>query len=424
MLRCIWSVIVCTFLITACGGSDSPPVIANTPPLLKQSAVSGITFQGVTFDAKMVSSIISDDNISSVSIDLLSTSSPGFDVAISDSGYASFIAYQAGVYEIDASASDGEYQIDFTLSIEVTESSCVANFTGKNIILSYDDSPLSDYDFVLPVHLDLGIPGEIGVNTDRIFEVSNNDKHLTVNQLLEIKQGGFEMLSHGAAHQPLSTTTLLRDAASGENTVHTNLDSLYRNAWKTSYEWILSGPDSSESIDIITNRSSDKGPYIELVMPLLNSFPAYSVFVPSETGMNIEMKQSLDVLEEYDLGGKHISYPFGLSDDRTVEYARRYGYVTGRDAVPHINRFEVDTLYIDSIGNPFEINSLDFAYLSEDFIKEQLNRSAEPNQFIIFFSHSWDQNLTADKIRSLAKIALESGFSFTTRSESLTVSCS
>ena len=123
MLRRIWSVIVCTFLITACGGSDSPPVIANTPPLLKQSAVSGTTFQGVTFDAKMVSSIISDDNISSVSIDLLSTSSPGFDVAISDSGYASFIAYQAGVYEIDASASDGEYQIDFTLSIEVTESS-------------------------------------------------------------------------------------------------------------------------------------------------------------------------------------------------------------------------------------------------------------------------------------------------------------
>ncbi len=80
-----------------------------------------------------------------------------------------------------------------------------------------------------------------------------------------------------------------------------------------------------DPIDIITNQASDKGPYIELVMPLLNSFPAYSVFVPSQTGMNIEMKQSLDVLQEYDLGGTHISYPFGLSGDRTVEYARRYG---------------------------------------------------------------------------------------------------
>jgi peptidoglycan/xylan/chitin deacetylase (PgdA/CDA1 family) len=419
--RPLFLVAVTALSLAACGGGERPDTGINTAPLAKQTSVAGITFQSITLTPDL---LVKDDDIASVSVDVTSDSINGFDIVSSETGEFVFRAYKPGSYPIKVVARDHEYEVEFTVLLNVAESSCVADFQGKNIILSYDDSPLSDYQLILPIHRVLDIPGEIGVNTDRIFEISNNDRHITINQLLELKQAGFEILSHGAGHHPLSKATLLKPVRSGEAELRTNLDSLYLNAWKTDYEWILSGGAERESIDIITSRSSGDDSYIELVMPLINSFPAYSVFYPSEIGMDIEMLQSRKILEHYDLGARHISYPFGLSDDFTVGFSRRYGYETGRDAIPHVNRFAVETLYIDSIPDPFEIASLDFAYLSEEFLNDKLSKSDSPNQFIIFFSHSWDPNLTEAKLYKLVEIAKKNGFQFTTRSESLNLTCS
>jgi peptidoglycan/xylan/chitin deacetylase (PgdA/CDA1 family) len=368
--------------------------------------------------------LFSDDDLSEITVSLVPNSNESFLIGTENNGDDFFTAYRPGIFPIQVRVLDGAHEFQVDVELSVTASSCVADFEGKNIVLSYDDSPKSDYLMALPVHRELEIPGEVGVWNENVFENSNNPAHITFTELFEMQESGFEMIAHGFDHQPLASATLLRSADSGSTTLDTNIDTVFSRAGRAAYKYVLDDTEKTEIVDILGVESTDGETYIKLANSLMSDFSPYSRLYPEFNGMEREMNQSKEDLSNYGLEVKNFSYPFGLSDDRTVEFARRFGFDTGRDAVPNRNMLIVETLYIDKIFNPFEIQSLDFAYTSNEFLQEIMSSSDEEDQFIILFTHTWDKNYTKQKVRDIAAIAKQNGFNFTTRSQSLFVSCS
>lgn len=419
------NIILLFFIINGCGSDneDLAEQPRNDKPILVSDIIVGETFKPIILDSSLIDLLFDDDNLSAIEISLIPEVDEAFLIEKSNNQGDSFTAYKSGTFPISVRVVDGMYDYQIDLKVSVDRSNCIANFEGKNIVLSYDDSPKSDYNLALPIHKELEIPGEIGVWNQNVYENSNNSSHITMAELFEMQEAGFEIIAHGYDHQPLASATLLRAAISGSTTLETNIDSVFSRAGRANYKYVLDDNLKTEIIDIVGVGLSGSEAYIELESGLASDFSPYSLLYLAPNAMEREMKQSKENLFIYGLDVKSFSYPFGLSDDRTVEFARRYGFETGRDAVPNRNMFIVETLYIDKILNPFEIQSLDFAYTSREFLQELLSKSDERNQFIILFTHTWDSNYTQQKVRDIAKIAKMNGFNFTTRSQALSLSC-
>lgn len=325
--------------------------------------------------------------------------------------------------QISFIVSDGELTVEVLADISFEIKNCQLEFKGKNIVLSYDDSPITDYTEIYQWHKELKIPGEIGVWIEKVQEFSGKPDHITIEHLKEMQNFGFDIVSHTTRHSALADGTLLKTSMKGDSLIRTNIDSVYSQAIGSPFYYQVINNSLSQEVSVKSIGRDAISTFTEFNEVLLAEFPPYSKFGHTDEGLLYEVEFSKHFLESYGLDVKHISYPFGMSDQRVVDYSSNVGYETGRDAVPNRNAQIVNTLYENTIENYYQIKSLDFAYLSKERISEILSSSTSEDQFIILFTHSWDSNLIKENFSDLYQIAIDNGFEFTTRTKSLQKVC-
>ncbi|BBM65852.1 hypothetical protein VA249_24980 [Vibrio alfacsensis] len=292
---------------------------------------------------------------------------------------------------------------------------------GRNIVLSYDDTPIQDYDKLLPLHKKFGIPGEVAIWLNKIEDFSGQPDQLTIQQLLELQDNGFELVSHTTYHTSLGEATLIKKANKGDDKIRTNIDSTFQHASYLSGQYELKG-DTIQYIKIKKIGSDEQGTYIQLSKPLLFDFPAYSKLTISKRILEEEVELSNEYLENFGISIEHISYPFGLVDQSTVNFLKG-SLKTGRLAIPSRNWEKTDFVYERHIDDEFRINSLDFSHADDAFLENLLSSTEEKDAFIMLFTHSWDEKYTEDKLRTVVELANKYGWKFSTRTEALDLVC-
>jgi len=288
---------------------------------------------------------------------------------------------------------------------------------GKNIVLSYDDTPLSDYSFIFETHKKLNIPGEISIWINNLKDKSKKTDALSLLQLKEMQDWGFDMASHSYYHTGLAPGVLLKTVNIGDLKLRSHINSVFTWSAIVPYTFNISDGKVAESISIQSVTSDEQGSFIKLRTPLRNKFPNGSLIAHSEEGLFKEIIESKAYLEQNGLKINHFTYPFGIADDRTHKFCKVGSYTSARNATPKRSLGKVKVVYEDKIENMYSINSLDFAYLSKEEIVDIIESPSSENVFIIFFSHSWDKNLTEDKISFLVEEGKKRGYKFTTRSD-------
>ena len=214
-------IIILFFLINGCGSENGnlAEQPRNDKPILVSDTITSMTFNSIEFDSSLIEELFDDDDLSAIEISLIPELTEAFVIEKTNNQSDSFTAYKSGTYPLRVSVIDGMHDFQVDLKVSVEDSNCVAHFEGKNIVLSYDDSPKSDYDLALSIHRELEIPGEIGVWNQNVFENSNNSSDITMTELFEMQEAGFEIIAHGFDHQPLASATLLSSAISGSTTI-------------------------------------------------------------------------------------------------------------------------------------------------------------------------------------------------------------
>lgn len=296
-----------------------------------------------------------------------------------------------------------------------SDSTEVITFTskirGKNIVISYDDTPLEDYTYIYNLHKRLNIPGEISIWVNNLKDISGKEGALSILQLKEMENWGFEMASHSYYHTGLAPGVLLTDIKPGDNKLKTHINSVFTWGAIVPYNFEITNGLTTEFVKI----SSVDGSFINLKEPIVNSFLNGAIIQHSEEGLFKELVDSKHYLESKGLKIKHFSYPFGVANERTHRYCKLGGYASARNATPKRNLGKVKVVYEEEIENMYSINSLDLAYLTKEEVVELLDKPKGDNVFIIFFSHSWDKNLTEDKVEFLVKEGKKRNYKFTTR---------
>lgn len=300
----------------------------------------------------------------------------------------------------------------------------VLSFTGRNIVLSYDDTPKQDYTKLFELHKALGIPAELGVWLNKLSYYNGVESDLTLDELNEMVEFGFDLVSHTTFHTSLGDASLLIRVNAGDIKIRTNINGTFLHSPNLSNDYIIESDDAAEHVRIESVGSDASGSFIKLSKPLQNSYPPYSKLKVTEEIFEEEVIFSKHELENLGYKINHISYPYGLVSEENINRLEGAGFSTGRLAIPKRNWDNYDYLYFNTLNNVYQLNSLDFAYADIDYIESILKKSRnEKNIMLILFSHSWDNNFTAEKLIAVYNLAKEYGYNFTTRDKALKNSC-
>ena len=80
----------------------------------------------------------------------------------------------------------------------------VGSSTGK-LVITYDDGPIEDYTKVLPVHREEGVPGCLGVISNRL---GHSEHWLNAEHVREFEAEGWEVVGHTLKHRALDEVPL------------------------------------------------------------------------------------------------------------------------------------------------------------------------------------------------------------------------
>lgn len=288
---------------------------------------------------------------------------------------------------------------------------------GKYVVISYDDSPKTDYTLLKDLHNKLQIPAEIGVWTNKVSSQTISKDSITINNLNELFSDGFDIINHSKDHISLGRSTLLKDHFKGETNILTNTASTYVLA----KEKLLDAFKKEEYISTHTLKrvlSFGGNTLLEIDPALSDTLNQYDYFTLNNDEIKNQILNSQEFLETNFQGTqRHFTLPFGLNSPEAEQIFEANQFISVRLATPNRNIDLVKWIYEDQIPDLFNINSVDLLYIEPEILKAYLKQTASENTFLILFTHSWDQNFSENKLTSIVNVLKNEGYKFTTRTK-------
>lgn len=277
--------------------------------------------------------------------------------------------------------------------------------TGRCVII-YDDSPDDDYMKPFPVHQDEGVPGCIAAVSDYI----NSPGGLRDDQVVEMADAGWEVLSHTVHHHPLGAVALTENGEAGDTEVvvrygvHGRFEGAPVRIFDghgESYVTTVEGVSEQSGPDTIT--VPDEAPFA-----LDASAGAHIRF--TDDYVDETLADSKAVLADYGVSVESIVAPFQVYDSYAAgRCEERYASVANGILGNGLNH-DVD---------PYWLNRTTVVDQTREEVRSLASEAADQGSLLLFGTHSWDEDLTQEQIRMVIRTVQEEGLEIVTLADAL-----
>lgn len=275
------------------------------------------------------------------------------------------------------------------------------------LIITYDDTPASDYD-IYKIHklYEPIVPAEIGIIVGG--HALSNEKMVEM-----VNEGNWEVVHHSYSHSRLERVQLQKKHLSGTDKIYGWFVHTFINGVE-----ITIGDDTYK---VVSHGTDGDGKYITVLPSLMRDYPITTVLKLSDRQLERELFEGVEEFEkETGINIKNFTYPYTVFDSRTVDLlktkyisSRAYnGTLSNKKNLtnPGMNYFPFD--------NKYSLNSADFIIdYTEEEILSVLAKAKESKAVLMQFSHTWDTNFSKTKLVFLIDNAKKAGFKITTRSK-------
>ncbi|MCO8244374.1 MULTISPECIES: polysaccharide deacetylase family protein [unclassified Haladaptatus] len=202
--------------------------------------------------------------------------------------------------------SAGVTGVALTAPVSLASRAAAKSSSGK-LVFIYDDSVAEDYTKTFPVHQDEGVPACSAAISGQLGEKDR----LTVKQLHEMSNAGWEVMSHTVHHRALGPLQLAEDASKGDTKVYERSN---RHGDHPGDEVIISNGTKEETVTIAGEGSDDTGEYVTLKNPLEKSFIAdNSTMRYTDEILHSEIFDSKKQLEKDGFDVTSMVLPYGIN---------------------------------------------------------------------------------------------------------------
>lgn len=278
---------------------------------------------------------------------------------------------------------------------------------GGKCVMIYDDCPIEDYQKTFPVHQEKDAPGGIGC----VYHYLGMDDSLDVDQMQEMADAGWEVLSHTMNHQPIGWVPVSEDVSAGETEIPVSFAAhgYFRDVpvtllddTGTKFSQTLAGGRVQEGQDVLVLDSGAKGS--------LDASETARVRFTKEY-INDFLRNSHQRLEEYGVEVNSVVAPYQIYDQYAAGRVSQYYDACANGILGDgINR-EIEPYYLDrsTMLGP-----------SLDQIRHRAREVASDDGLYLLGSHSWNEDLTQERIGSIIDVVREEGLEIVTLEEVLT----
>ncbi|OIB56956.1 polysaccharide deacetylase family protein [Natrialba sp. SSL1] len=268
----------------------------------------------------------------------------------------------------------------------------VPEIDGGAVAFVYDDGPIEDYEQAFPVHQEFDAPASAGIVSEWIGrEDFNGTDWMTVEQIAELEDAGWEIMSHTTAHTALGAFDLVEDADPDDTRVYPE----QRNhGFHHGHDVEITDGETSVRRTVVDSDTDDTGGYLEFDEPLGESFAAgEAVERYPEDVMDDFLGRSKRELEDHGFEIDTLLAPYDIVDDWAIDHSREY-----YDGIANVNpgsmHNDPDTF------DPFDTNRDYFIeFTTPEQVQSELDQLAAEEGLGIIGAHTFKEEVTADRIR-------------------------
>lgn len=285
--------------------------------------------------------------------------------------------------------------------------SVAAQETKGRMVFVYDDGYVEDYTQTFTIHQQFDAPACAAVPSSA---VGRNENFLKEDQLTEMSNAGWEVMSHAVAHECLGSVTLTEPAEPGDTRLY--VDSTVHG--RTPNEAEIFQGDKRVVRKITGKDQDDVGGYLRLDSKVGQSFQAEQTKVRfTEDVVRRVLEESKASLEQRGFDVNNFVYPYGRYDNRTEKLVTEY-----YNAVANAHPGGLNT----RIGlDPYDLRREYFH--TETMTKEEMgtymDRVASRDTLGLFGGHSRNPNLPGRRIQTAIEMAQERNLEIVTLQQAL-----
>lgn len=282
----------------------------------------------------------------------------------------------------------------------------VSAHTDASCVIIYDDSPTHDYTKTFPVHQEEDAPGCFGCVSDYV----RTDGALSPDQMVEMADAGFEILSHTAGHHPVGPVSLVSDVEPGETELAVRFGA---HAHVTGAPLHVSDDTGASFTTTIAPRTDDQGEDVVRV-----DTPADTAVRADKNArirltaefLHESLSESKDALEGYGVDVDYLVAPYQIYDEHAATIAADHYDAVGNGLLG---------AGLNDDPNPYWLNRTTMTDQTKSSVRRLARRAAEGDELLLFGSHSWDEELTQEQIRMIIRAVRAEGLTVTTLDEAL-----
>ena len=286
-------------------------------------------------------------------------------------------------------------------AIPVTGLSATAAPPNGKLVFTYDDGPVEDYTHTYQkAHRREGVPACSAVPSSYV----GNSGNLSADQLQNLTDEGWEIMSHSIKHRMLGHIAVTRDIAADDRRIY--VEENFHGSFPDDTLDVSDGSQST-TVTVAGKGSDNRGKFIRVKSPVGQSFTASDDVFTHYTKDIIRMalKKSKRQLESYGVSVTNIVMPYAGYGERTQKMVDEYyravanAESTGggnppivepsQIRLPHLSRM----LFREGTATKAEIGTF-------------LDKIASQNGLGILGGHSWwQERLPPSRIRMVIQMA-------------------
>lgn len=263
------------------------------------------------------------------------------------------------------------------------------------LVFTYDDGYVQDYTQTFSVHQQFDdVPACMAIPSSNI---GSSSEFLSESQVSEMTDAGWELMSHGINHEAIGPVSLTAPAKSGDTKLYTDSTVLARTPNDVEIY------DGSNSVvrTLTGDGEDDTGSYLELESKVGQAFPEGAQVRFTEEVVRNVLETSKQSLQQHDRPVNGFVLPYGRFDDRAISLVKEY-----YQAIPNVHRGGMNP---GAALRPYRLSRryFDEERMTEDELKDFLDRVASRNALGLLGGHSRNQALTGERIQRTIELAQE-----------------
>ncbi len=281
------------------------------------------------------------------------------------------------------------------------------------VVIVYDDGPIEDYTQALPAHREFDAPAVTGVVTEWIGREDHlGTDRMTLAQLEELAEAGWEIASHTTDHTAVGTAALRADTAPGDARLYPDH---VRHGFHGGLAVEVADGDRTVRKRVAGHGSDGTGAYVELEEGVSEAFPAGSVLRYPPEHVRSTVAESKGELEGLGFDVETFLAPYDVFDTYSRPFvAERYGGVLNARPGSPIN---------DPEGfDPLRTRRDYFVeYTTPAAVRGWLDEVADRGALGVIGAHTFKAEVTTERIRETLAWIDERGIEVLTMREALDI---